>query len=629
LTAATPRFRAQFAGLAGLLLTLLGRVLAQSSTEIGPAPKPAPPGDQTLVLAPVVVSGDKRPWRYGTLPGFEILTRADNERTQYLLACYARSWQAENLVIPKEWLRKSPIPCTIIVDDTDPAEPGLAPIAPALTRAQNFDTFGWTMSGSYRGVPRSIVDKTITPRRGWIHAADEDTTVLGANVHGGLSCIGAPTWLDRLERCTPGLPTWLVAGLVGPQGLFENRTDVVFTLGYSNGPGPDHHLCAAIFRGIRWISTADSRRLKGERSFRLGTAKIPFIPLREFFSESPPPPEQRALWESEAGLLVRWGLLGESGKVNRERRAKFVKFVERQRSEPVTEQMLIECFGRGYADLEKELQGYLRKTLGAELKFGIDDMIWELQTVKFSPATPDQVGRIIGDWQRMQGESLQMSEPAKAKALFDAADRTLSRAWLRNSEWLPAPGTTDKKDLAGIIAASQVSATGNPDPDFLAVCGLYEYDIGEYKLAKDVLEIAAALHTRRPKAYIRLAELRAREVTAKPDGKDSALSVAQAAYILQILKPALPNATSSIPWSLMVDTLARCEGTLSVDNLEMITKGAAQFPRDALLQFTTARLCLQSGEKDRAREVIDNAFPLVVDEKVRNEFREFRESIRE
>jgi hypothetical protein len=640
LTAAPSRFCASIIGFAGLLLFLLGNASAQPAADIVPKlpdtklevipGKPAPRPERPLELSPFVVSGDKRPWRYGTLPGVEVLTRADDKKTAYLLACYARSWQAENLIIPMEWLRKSPIPCTIIVDDTDPAEPGLAPVAPALTRAQNFDTFGWTLSGSYRGVPRSIVDKTITPGRGWIHAADEDTTVLGANLHGGPFCIGAPTWLDRLERCTPGLPTWLVAGLVGPQGLFENRTDVVFTLGYSNGPAPDHHLCAAIFRGIRWISTADSRQLKGERSFRNGTAKIPFIPLREFFSESPPPPEQRALWESQAGLLVRWGLLGEIGKVSRERRAKFVKFVERQRSEPVTEQMLIECFGRGYADLEKELKGYLRKTLGAELQFAIDDMIWELQPVNFSAATPDQVGRIMGDWQRMQGESLQMSEPAQAKALLDAADRTLSRAWLRNSEWQPTPGdTAAKSNLAAIIASSQISATGNPDPDFLAVCGLYEYDIGEYKLARDVLEIAAALHTRRPKAYLVLAELRAREATAKPAGRNGALSTAQAAYIFQSLKPALPPASSSRPWRLMVDTLVRCESTPSAENLDVVIKGAAQFPRDSSLQLDTARLCLKAAERERALRVIDNAYPLAVDEKVRTEFQKLRDTIRE
>jgi hypothetical protein len=498
--------------------------------------------------------------------------------------------------------------------------------APPLTRAQNFDVYGWKLNGYRYDVPQLVA--RVTPLKGWIHAADDDTTVLGANVHGDGPMLNASTGVDRIDRCVPSLPKWVTAGLVGPQGLFEDRTVLVLTMIYTTGP-MNAPPSAAIFRGIRWISTADSQRLKGERSFRNGTAKIPFIPLREFFSESPPSPEQRALWESQAGLLVRWGLLGESGKVTPERRAKFVKFVERQRSEPVTEQMLIECFGRGYAALEQELKGYLRRTLGVELQFKVVGMIFDLQPVNFRPATPDQVGRIIGDWQRMQGGSLRDNDPAKAKEFFAVADRTLSRAWLRNSEWLPTPGdTAGKENLAAIIAASQVSAAGNPDPDFLAVCGLYEYDIGEYQLAKDVLEIATSLHTKRPKAYLVLAELRAKEAMAKPAGKDGALSVAQATYVLQALKPALPPASSARPWRLMVDTLMRCESTPSAENLEVVIQGAAQFPRDAALQLETARLCLKSGQKERAADVINKALPLVVDEKIRGEFHALRDSVR-
>jgi hypothetical protein len=624
---AIARTNARLLSVVALLFALAGNIPAQPSAESAAAPKPSPPSDPTVALAPFVVSGDKQPWRYGTLPGAEVLTRADDKKTAWLLSCYARTWQVENEIIPKEWLRKSPVPYTIIIDDSKAEGPGFATAAPPLTRAQNFDVFGWKLSGYRKDAP-SLVTK-VTPLNGWIHAADDDTTVLGANVHGHGPMLNAPTWVDRIDRCVPSLPRWVTAGLVGPQGLFEDRTVLVLEMIYTTNPNTAPP-CAAIFRGIRWISTADSQRLRGDRSFRLGTANVPFIPLREFFSELPPPPEQRDLWESEAGLLVRWGLL-EYGKVSRERRANFVKFVERQRSEPVTEKMLIECFGQGYADMEQELKGYLRRTLGAELHFRVDDMVFELQPVSFRPATPDQVGRIIGDWQRMQAASLQDSQPTTAKEFRDAADRTLSRAWLRNSEWLPSPGDTARagqKDLAAIITASEVSAAGNPDPDFLAVCGLYEYDLGEYKLARDVLEIATSLHTTRPKAYLVLAELRAREATAKPAGKDGALSTAQAVYILQPLRIALPSASSARPWRLMVDTLVRCESTPSAANLDTVIKGTAQFPRDAVLQLETARLCLKAGEKERATEVIDKAFLLVVDVKERNELQELRAAAR-
>jgi hypothetical protein len=616
LTEAISGLNARLFRLAGLL-ALLGSLSAQ------PNPKPQGRGEDIVALPAISVSGDKRPWRYASLPRFEILTRASDERTYDLLLCYLRSWLVEGAVIPREWLRESPVPYTIIIDDTDPATSGPTVTTPNLTRADNFDAFGWTLMNW--GHAQNDLAGRVTPLTGWIHVADDDITVLGANLHGGLPAKIAPTWLDRLDRGVPGLPGWVMAGLVGRFGLFEDGLNpvLIFVIYTSNDFTAPRD--AAIFRGIRWISTAETKRL----GRNLRTAEIPFIPLREFFSESSPPPEQEALWESQAGLIVRWGLLGTNRRVDHERRARFVKFVDRQRSEPVTEKMLIECFGQGYAGMEKELKAYLRKTLGMEIQFTMPNMpLGFTQKAAFGPATPDQVGRIIGDWQRIQGASLQDSQPTRAKEFLDAADRTLSRAWLRNSEWLPAPGdTAEKKNLAAIIAASQVSVAGNPDPEFLAVCGLYEYDIGEYKLARDVLEIAASLRTKRPKAYLVLAELRAREAVAKPEGKDGALSVVQATHVLQPLKAALPPASSARPWRLMVDTLARCESTPSAANLDVVIKGAAQFPRDASLQLATARLCFRSGEKERAMGVIDKALPLIGDEKVREELQSLRGSM--
>lgn len=614
LTAAISGSRARLFRLAGFL-ALVGSLSAQ------PNLKPPARGEEIVALPRISVSGDKRPWRYAALPRFEVLTRSSEEATYRLLLLYLRSWVIEGAVIPREWLRESPVPYTIILDNTEPGPT----TAPVLTRAENFDTFGWTLTGY--GFPRTVAEK-VTPLQGWIHAADDDTSVLGANLFGDETqystpyAMTAPTWLDRLDRCAPGLPNWVVAGLTGPFGLFEDGTYPVLTIIYStdsfNAPPS-----AAIFRGIRWISTADTKRFIHNRE------EIPFIPLQEFFSESPPSREEKALWDSQAGLLIRWGLLGTNRRVDAKRRAQFVKFVKRQRTEPVTEKLLTECFGQGYAGMEKELMSYLRKTLGTEIQFKMQDPpLGFTGKVPFSPATPDQVGRILGDWQRMQGAALRDSQPARAKEFFDATDRTLSRAWLRNSEWLPTPGDTGKKNLAGIIEASQVSTAGNPDPDFLAVCGLYEYDIGNFQLAKEVLEIAASLHTRRPKAYHVLAELRAREAKAKPEANGGMLSVAQAAYVLQPLKTALAPASSSAPWRLMVDTLVGCESTPSAANLDTVIKGAAQFPRDASLQLETARLCVKAGDRERARDVIDQALPLVVEGEVRNKFLELRDSIR-
>jgi hypothetical protein len=60
-----------------------------------------------------------KPWRYASMPGFEVLTRASNETTNAMLDSLQRGLWLQNDVLPKEWLPSPAIPYTVIIDDTD------------------------------------------------------------------------------------------------------------------------------------------------------------------------------------------------------------------------------------------------------------------------------------------------------------------------------------------------------------------------------------------------------------------------------------------------------------------------------------------------------------------------------
>jgi hypothetical protein len=78
--------------------------------------------DRALTMRSFVISAtriDKNPWRYGTVAGFEVLTRASDHDTEWLLDALQRGAAIEDQIIPQEWLPRPAVPDTIIIDDTD------------------------------------------------------------------------------------------------------------------------------------------------------------------------------------------------------------------------------------------------------------------------------------------------------------------------------------------------------------------------------------------------------------------------------------------------------------------------------------------------------------------------------
>jgi hypothetical protein len=579
-----------------------------------------------VVLPPFVVSAmriDKHPWRYGSVPGMEILTRASDEETAVLVDAYRRGWWIENKLLSQDWLKRPPIPYTVIVDDTDPetVRQGELPMPP-LARTPGKYSLGWG------ALPPP--DNTT----GWFRAGDYDTAALGGNLYDRPSISHGPTGLDRLDRCAPPLPSWLMAGIIGRFGLYQNRANVRTFRSSDSRTGN-----GVIFRGARWISDEETKRLMKEG--RHQKTEIPFIPLAQFFAEPPVQGEKRLLWESEAGLLVRWGLFGDQSFLNTEKktadqRLAFVQFVQRTRYEAVTEKMFAECFGRGFEAMEQILIDYLKKTLAEPIEIKLN-FPQDFPEPRLKLATADQIGRILGDWLRMEGN--RQEQPAMRAKFLDAAGRMLTRAYKMDNGLPPGaePKPEEEKDFRPIprkagepvvhLEPFVVLAERIHDPGLQAVFGLYEHDIGDDEKARAFLEKAAKAGVVRPTAYLVLAQLRQAEAAIKPLGRDGKLSAAQADFILEPAKVALRSSATVEAWGQIVETLARCEVKPSSADLEIIVAGVSQFPRDISLARRTALLCIQAGNPEHALELIDRSIPFVPDEDTRQKFQTLRTSL--
>jgi hypothetical protein len=560
--------------------------------------------ERAVMMRRFIVSAtriDKNPWRYASLPGYEVLTRASDAATKWWLDGLRRGLALENDVVPKDWLTQSAVPDTVIIDETNLES---IPASQLHTRPIEFqqpaDDMAW---GSLSGRPRIWTDHN--------DAHDQDTYAVNANVYGVDTSTGTCVIsLRRLFHSTPPLPNWLIAGLLGENcGVFRDGFMPYVNFGegerirYADGPG------------TLWVSLDETQQLLKELK-KDKNAKVDAPALGTLFSEAPIPARNRLLLESEAGLFVRWGLMGpgsDSPEVSRG----FLEFVRRSRREPATERMFTECFGVGYAAMDERLGAFLRTVLAKPTTVKLD-IRSTFGLPEFTEATADQIGRILGDWLRMKGDSLRGNDSGMGRECLDAAGRMLERAY-REDNGLPPdvdpsrgggtsaapPSGGSARGAAVVMKPFVVSADRIHDPGLLAVYGLYEHDVGNDRKARELLEAAAKAGVVRPGAYLVLGELRLEDATAKPLGPGGKLSAEQAAFVLEPLHAAMRGPPVPGVYGLIVETWGHCVAKPGAGDIEEIAEGVARFPRITPLAYRSALLCAQSGYPAEAAKLID------------------------
>lgn len=569
------------------------------------------------------------PWRYASVPGFEILSRASDHDTDWWLKAQQSGLLLENDVLPGEWLPEAPTPYTLIVDDTDlstvrPEEVHLPPVkfsSPA-------DAVSWG--------PMSDSISTSIDR---FRANDADTFAMNANLHGVDT--RAPAYgsisRERLVRCAPPLPGWLVVGLLGMHcGVFRESFAPSMEDYYEIGHFGQER---AIGPGALWVSIEETDRLLAQFGSGGRSKGPPFHipPLKDLFAETPPSAGNLLQWESEAALFVRWALVGP-GRQNPFVAHSFSELVRRARLAPVTESVFTDCFGFGYAEMERRLDAFLREVLAKPTMVYVK-FPEHLPEASLAEATSDQIGRILGDWLRMQGDSLRRTDPDLSRRVLREAGRVLERAY-RDDNGLPpdvdpSPGTGPSSEATRNTAPGPavamkpvvVSAARIHDPMLLAVYGLYEHDIGSDGPARELLEAAARAGAVRPTAYLVLAELRYAEAVGQPLGQEGKISARQAASVLAPLDSVFGRQPALDAYRLFIDAWAHCDTRPGDQDVARIREGVALFPRSTDLAYRAALLLIQAAHETQASGLIDSALVFATRESERARLVQLRSRI--
>jgi hypothetical protein len=562
---------------------------------------------------------EKNPWRYATLPGFEVLSRASDEKTKWWLDALRRGLWVENSVLPRDWLPRSPVPDTVIIDDTD-----LEAIPISQLRSQEIrleapdDALTW---GRLSGKVHTWSDR--------FDSYDNDTYAINVDLYGvdteRAACVMG---LRRVYHCAPQLPRWLFYGMMGPScGVFRES----FMPFFESEPGA--LVRSAEGPGTLWVSLDETQRLlallKKDRK-----AKVAVPPLGTLFDEAGPPDGSEALWESEAGLFVRWGLMGP-GREDPALAHAFSELVGRARRAPVTERVFAECFGFGYAAMEARLESFLREVLAQPTSVALE-MPYRFPEAELKPATADQIGRILGDWLRMQGERLLGRNPEMGAEFLRASGRMLERAYRADNGFPPdvdpvrptgPPDNPPRKVAPGQVVVMKpfvVEATHIHDPGLLAVYGLYERDAGNDGKAREFLEAAVRAGVVRPRACLALAGLRLAEATANPLGTRGRLSEAQASSVLGPLRGALGAPPASDAYALYVQVLEHRDSHADKIEVGKLADGVALFPRYTALSYHSALVCAEGGFTEQAAAMTDAGLVFANDKGSRDDLERLR-----
>jgi hypothetical protein len=481
-----------------------------------------------------------KPWYYGSAPGFEFLSRVSSRG---VAADFAGNF------LRQEAMLAALLPPSLQPEAGPPESVILIP--PDLEKmmemevARDMNATPWPQLG---------LEDPYRESRGLVLVLkDEDYSHISlTNAH----------VLNLLNARVPALPVWFSFGtlrLYSEINWFEPERD-------------------KIIPPIDWLSPSAARAIRKNPS-----SPRTLLPLEQIFLQPPPvegidPPEHYNLWFAELSLFMNWAFDGH--------REALWRFADRASREPVTETVLQDCFGVGFAGLGEELKAYLPTALAQPLVLLKRGSV-PAAPFRFRDATPAEVARIQGDWTRKEIAYVREEYPQSVASYIAHAERVLV-----------GPREED----------------GLQDPAFLAVLGLYYVcDVNDERTGRPLLETAVAAHVARPNAYIELARIRYEEARANPAGPGGTLGPGQVSSILDLLR-GNPAAFEQIrTLKLVVDTLSHGAGPSVPADLALLDEGIGFFPKNPGLRLVAAELYARAGAKDAALERVRQGLSLAPD----------------
>jgi len=538
-----------------------------------------------VALPPFIVEEPTKgpPWRYAEAMGYEVLSRCSDATTKRVVEAHYRLHQLLEEVLPPELQLKLSVPRTLILYDEE-----LQPAASKEVIAHMLRTPAGPEPASPAPFPgaRGLRANVPVPQfsflpnlRLWDRDAMSVFMIVRREDFDADRLSLTPDYISyRLKNRLPTLPPWFHSGFISFFGhtTFESR--------------------GLVTEPLSWLSPVETAAVKTDPQ----TAP-PLLPLDDFFAARVGPPDPAASfdpvrrWQAQAELFLRWGLDSEKGT----RRQALWRFVDLSSRRGASEALFQECFALDYAAAQTELAAYLPQAVRRTLRFR-QVRVKKLPPLALRNATDSELGRIKGDWERLEIAYVKAIAPVLAQKYLDQARRTLQRAYER----------------------------GARDSELLAVMGLCEVDAGEETAAREYLETAALLGPMRPRAWYELARLRLAEFRTLPGQTEHRITAEQAAAVLRPLftaresDPPLPEV-----YELIAEVWENCAVAPNRGHLLVLDEGVRFFPRQSSLVYRAAELNLRNGFQPAAIELVTLGLNGAGDEATRQQFLRLQDQV--
>lgn len=530
-----------------------------------------------IQLPPMMVAEKLLPlrWRYVELPDFEILSTCPDSILHRFVESYYRQEQLIALLLPDRFRAHEVLRPMHILADRDATRRISEDVIQELfaSRGRKMTPAKPAVGNNPPGRRRRRAD--FLPN---LRLDDNDITAVFVMLNSDDDNAGNIVFTTGrmamlLERRVPALPAWFRAGFLS---LYATAT---FTSEYVD-VGP------AI-----WTSRAEAEAVVVDPD-RPRMILSPADLFERGGIAGDRTPEATQMWRAQAELFVRWAMFSADGQ----RREKLWQFLDLASQEPVSEELFRRCFDLGYADLRDRLSDYLNVAVGRHERLEPRKFA-AAPRYKIKPAGEDEIGRLRGDWERMEVRYLGEKQPELAEKYLEQARHTLQRAYDR----------------------------GARDPRFYAVWGICEFDAGAFDSAREKLGIATAAGVVRPHAYYALARLLYDEGLARAE--HGLIDAALTDRVVGLLETSRRQSPLREVYTLLAEVWAHTQKAPGAVDLAALDEGARLFPASTDVVGRVAVCYLQRGEIARADAVLALALGRVSDARLRAHYAELRERL--
>ena len=550
----------------GLRLTAVWLGLAARQVALG--------ADASVIeLPPMMVeeTATSVRWLYTRVDGFEFLSRCSAATTRRYAEAWQKRLQLLRVLVPDPFLPRADLGSVVVLYPQD----GKQAVSPEIQRElQALQSVG----GDYS---LGSLDRRRMGFAPNMRINDRDMHAVFVSVNearfDASTLIVSPGYLHYLlERRVPILPTWLIEGI--------DRTYL----------GADFVKAPITLPPLVWANRWDSDALARDpdRPRALLPANELFAPTSAKRGDTS---SQRRLEVMLSGteLLVRWAI--DSGGPQREA---LWQLVSRAAEEPLTEEVFEACFGFGFSELRDRLSDYLPRAVKEPLRID-PGKLPALPRVDVRPATPNEIARLRGEWERLAIGHVQSRLPQVRELYVEQARRTLRKAF----------------------------DAGDRDPRLLATMGLCEIDAGHPAGAREFLEPAIAAGVVRPRAYFEVARLRFSDLRQNlPETKT--FTYAELATVLEPLRQAVQQ-SPVLPevFALFAEAWVRSTAAPAAADLAVLEQGARLFARQTKISFFIALALTRHGRSAQAKALLAAGEDYLYDEATRQRFAELNKML--